>query len=384
MKSVVILSMDNLYYGNTAAVARMNQYARALALADVNVYLVSAYALTTKKEWIEVEPHIFTLPNDRIMSGKGYNLFYVLSLVRELKSRIKSIKDELVILNYSNTSSLLLDFVLLLSFNNKLHIWGEVNEVRRYSSGIGETIRGHIYSSVLEKTYKLYNGLVFISRNIQEYYTQKVRNSIVVPILSDCDQPLVYSKGLDTLDIVFVGTVSYAKENLEELFEGFLLFSKEHPKARLHLYGSMTDSNKKRLEEYVVRTNTAEAIQYHGAIPHDKVPDVLSSAGALVLPRTNNKQNYYGFSTKLSEYAVSGAPIILTNTGVVADYFKDKENCLMCDGYDRESFRKKFEELVQMNHAEKQKMVENAYTVAKKWFNYRIYSDKLTKALFEE
>lgn len=384
MKSVVIFSMDNLYYGNTAAVARMNQYARALALADVNVYLVSTYALATKKDWIEVEPRIFTLPKDRIMLGKGYNLFYVLSLVRELKSRIKSIKDELVILNYSNTSSLLLDFVLLLYFNNKLRIWGEVNEVRRYSSGFGETIRGRIYSSVMEKTYKLYNGLVFISRNIQEYYTPKVRKSFVVPILSDCDHPLVYSKGLDTLDIVFVGSVSFPKENLEELFEGFLLFSKEHPDARLHLYGSMTDSNKNRFEEFVARTNTAETILYHGAVPHDKVREVLSSAGALVLPRTNNKQNYYGFSTKLSEYAVSGAPIILTNTGVVADYFKDKENCLMCDGYDRDSFRKKFEELFQMNHAEKQKMVENAYIVAKKWFDYRLYSDKLNKVLFEE
>jgi glycosyltransferase involved in cell wall biosynthesis len=384
MKSVVTLSMDNLYYGNTAAVVRMNLYARALALADVNVYLISTYALATKKDWIEVEPRIFTLPMDRIKSGKGYNLFYVLSLVRELKSRVKSIKGELVVLNYSNTSSLLLDFVILLFFNKKLRIWGEVNEVRRYSSSLGETIRGRIYSSVLEKTYKLYNGLVFISRNIQDYYTSTVRKSVVVPILSDCDQPLVYSKGLNTLDIVFVGSVSFPKENLEELFEGFLLFSKEHPESRLHLYGSITDYNKKRLDEFVVRTNTAETIQYHGAIPHDKVREVLSSAGALVLPRTNNRQNYYGFSTKLSEYAVSGAPIILTNTGVVAEYFKDKENCLMCDGYDRESFRTKFEELAQMSHVEKQEMAENAYIVAKKWFDYRIYSDKLTTALFEE
>ena len=376
--------MDNLYYGNTAAVARMNNYARALALADVNVYLVSTYALATRQDWIEVEPRIFTLPKDCITSGKGYNLFYVLSLVSKLKTRVESIKGELVIFNYSNTSSLLLDFVLLLFYNKMFCIWGEVNEVRKYASSSGKTIRGRVYSNVLEKTYRHYKGLVFISKNIQEYYASKARKSVVVPILSDCDLPLVCSKGLDTLDIVFVGTVSYAKENLEELFEGFLLFSKDHPDARLHLYGSMTGSNQKRLEEFVVRTNTAKTIQYHGVIPHEKVREVLSSAGALVLPRTNNKQNYYGFSTKLSEYAVSGAPIIMTNTGVVADYFKDKDNCLMCDGYDRESFRKKLEELSQMSHDEKQQMAENAYIVAKKWFDYKMYSDKLKKALFEE
>jgi glycosyltransferase involved in cell wall biosynthesis len=381
MKSVVIVSTADLYYGNTASAARMNLYARALALAGVDVFLLSSDTLDTKKEWIEVEPHIFSLTKEKIQQGKGYNLFYMLGLILQIRKRVKAIKGDVVMLNYPTTRSLLQD-ILLLIFCGRFPAFCEVNEVRRFASGSTGSMRDRIYCHILEKTYKYYKGVVFISRNIQAYYASKVRKSVVVPILSDCDQPLVYSKGLDTLDIVFVGTVSFPKENLEELFEGFLLFSKEHPDARLHLYGSITDSNRKRLEEFVSKTNTVETILYHGVIPHDRVREVLSLAGALVLPRTNNKQNYYGFSTKLSEYAVSGSPIILTDTGVVADYFKDKENCLMCDGYNRESFRKKFEELAQMSHAEKQEMVGNAYKVAKKHFNYRMYSDKLTKALF--
>ena len=193
MKSVVILSMDNLYYGNNAAVARMNQYARALALADVNVYFVSTYALTTRQDWIEVESHIFTLPKDRIKSAKGYNLFYVFSLVRELKNRMESIKGDMVVLNYANTSSLLLD-ILLLIFRGKHPVFCEVNEVRRFASGSTGSMRDRIYCFILEQTYKYYNGVVFISRNIQEYYASKVRKSTIVPILSDCDEPLVYSK----------------------------------------------------------------------------------------------------------------------------------------------------------------------------------------------
>lgn len=383
MKSVVILSMDNLYYGNTAAVVRMNNYARALALANVNVYLVSTYALATKQDWIEVETRIFTLPKDRIKSGKGYNLFYVLSLVRKLKKRVESIKGESVVLNYSNPSSLLLDIVLLLSFNKRLRVWGEINEVRKYASGSGETIRGRIYSNVLEKTYKHYKGLVFISRHIQEYYATRTKKSIVVPILSDCSGTFHLSTRLDTLDFVFVGTISFPKENLEELLEGFLLFAKEQPNARLELYGILAGSNRRRLEEFIAKANATENIIYKGSLQHAEVPDVLSSAGALILPRANNKQNFYGFSTKLSEYAVSGTPIILTNTGVAADYFEDGVSCLMCDGYDRESFRAKFEELANMSLAEKQKLAENAYLVAKKHFDYRLYSTILKDFLFE-
>ena len=384
MKSVVIVSTADLYYGNTAAAARMNLYARALALAGIEVYILSTCYLDTKKEWIEVEPHIFALPkNEGGKKGKGYNLFYVMGRVQQVRKRVKAINGDVALLNYPSTSSLLLDILLLL-FCGRFSLFCEVNEVRRFASGSTGSMRDRVICHILEKTYKYYKGAVFISRNIQEYYASKVKKSITVPILSNCDQPLVYSQGLDTLDLVFVGTVSYAKENLEELFEGFLLFVKDHPDARLHLYGTMGDSDKKRWEEFVARTNTEDSILYHGAIPHNRVRDVLSLAGALVLPRTNNKQNYYGFSTKLSEYAVSGAPIIMTDTGVVSDYFKDRESCLMCDGYDRESFRKKFEELAQMSHAEKKKMVENAYWVAKNYFDYSIYSNQLTKALFRE
>ena len=132
------------------------------------------------------------------------------------------------------------------------------------------------------------------------------------------------------------------------------------------------------------KTCVHDKIVYHGVLQHSEVETVLSSAGALVLPRANNKQNYYGFSTKLSEYAVSGAPIIMTNTGVVADYFQDGTNCLMCEGYDRNAFKQKFDELAQMSVAEKQQMAEDAYRVAQNCFDYRLYSETLKNFFFNQ
>lgn len=84
MKAVVIVSTADLYYGNTAAVARMNLYTRALALANFDVYLLSTNVLDTKKEWMKVGPHIFALPKDGEKLGKGYDQFYVLGLVRQV------------------------------------------------------------------------------------------------------------------------------------------------------------------------------------------------------------------------------------------------------------------------------------------------------------
>lgn len=383
MRSIVIVSRAELYYGNTAAAARMNLYARALALAGVNAYLLSTDSMDFKKGWEEVEPHVFALPKDGRKPGKGYNPFYVMGLIRQIRKRVKAINGEVALLNYTTTGSLLLDMFLLV-FRGRLPVFCEVNEVRRFESSSSGSMRDRIYCHFLEKTYKRYDGVVFISRNIQQYYASIVKRSVVVPILSDCDQPFTPSEGLGTKDVVFVGTVSFAKENLEALFDGFLAFAKSLPEARLHLYGTITDANKSRLDAFLSRADAAERILFHGPIPHEKVPEVLSSAGVLVLPRTNIKQNYYGFSTKLSEYAVSGAPLILTNTGVVADYFRDKDSCLMCDGYDGEAFRKKFEEWAGMSREQKREMAGNAYSVAKKWFDYRLYSVVLEKAFFEQ
>ena len=383
MESVVIFSTANLYYGNSAAVARMNNYARALAFANVDVYLLSTDSLDTNREWVEVEPHIHALPKENVKIGKFYNPFYILGLIHKTKKRIKTIKSEVVILNYPSTKSLLLDIMLLLFFK-RFPMFCEVNEVRRYASSSTGSIRNRLYCQVLDRTYRRYKGVVFISRNIQEYYASKVRNSIVVPILSDCNHVFASSKGLDTLDFVFLGTVSFPKENLEELFEGFCLFVNEHPKARLILYGILSESDKRKLEGFTNKHNIKKQILYEGKLQHSDVEKVLSTAGALLLSRSNNKQNYYGFSTKLSEYAVSGTPIIMTNTGVVADYFQDKVNCLMCDGYDRNAFKIKFDELTQMSVAEKQQMAENAYRVAQNHFDYRLYSETLNSFFFNQ
>lgn len=383
MKSVIIVSTVDLYYGSSAAVVRMNHYARSLALADVDVYLLSTGTLATNKQWVEVEPHIYTLPKENVKSGKGYNLFYVSNLVRTIKKLTKAIQGEIVILNYPSTTSLLLDIMMLL-FIRKIPVYCELNEVREFASGSNNNNRNRLYNAFLDRTFKWYDGIVFISRHIQEYYSAKAHRDVVVPILSDCNKTFIPSKGINTLDFVFVGTVSFPKENLDELFEGFCLFANEHPEARLKLYGILSQTDQKRLEGFVEKHGMKDKILYLGKLQHLEVEGVLSTAGALLLSRSNNKQNYYGFSTKLSEYAVSGTPIIMTNTGVVADYFQDKTNCLLCEGYDRKAFKQKFDELAQMSIAEKKQMTENAYKVAQNHFDYRLYSKTLKSFFFNQ
>ena len=378
MHSVIIVSTANLYYGNSAAVARMNNYARALAQANVDVYLVCVYSFQSQEEMVEVEPHIYACSHKKVRVRHRYDVFFIYSVIKKIRKFIHWHHGHVTILNYSS-ANLLLDIALLL-FVRGIHIYCEVNEVRKFESS-GQSIRVRMNNKLLEKTYKRYDGLVFISRTIQEYYRPVARKSIVVPILSECNKPFSVSKGIDTLNAVFVGSIYFPKENLEELLEGFCSFASEHPNARLNMYGILTRSDKEKLDDFIDKSHMRGIINYCGVIQHSDVEEVLSSAGVLLLSRANNKQNYYGFSTKLSEYAVSGTPIIMTNTGVVTDYFRDRVNCLMCNGYDRNSFKEKFEEWAIMDIEEKKNIAKQAYLTAQQNFDYRLYSEKLADFL---
>jgi glycosyltransferase involved in cell wall biosynthesis len=355
----------------------MNNYARSLAIKNVDVYLISVNdSLFSAVSWKEVEPHIYCLTDNQAVSKRRFSRYRIFGYLKIIKRIVGGIDREVTILNYPSTDSLLLDCCLLTAFKDN-PLFCEVNEVRRFASDSTNTLRKRFYNGILERTYKRYTGIIFISKHIQEYYSSFAKQSIIVPILSDCSKPFSLTSNIDSLLFVFVGSIYFEKENLEELLEGFCLFAQEHPDAELKLYGIMPDNSRKRLYGIIDKNESGNRISYCGLLQHSEVPNILSAASGLILPRTNNKQNYYGFSTKLSEYAVSGTPIIMTNTGVVSDFFEDCVNCLMLDGYDRYSFKNKFDEFSRMDVTDRCRLAENAYRLAQDKFDYRIYSEKL-------
>ena len=140
-------------------------------------------------------------------------------------------------------------------------------------------------------------------------------------------------------------------------------------------------SDKKRLEELVVRTNTADLILYHGAIPHDKVHEVLSSAGALVLPRTNNKQNYYGFSTKMGEYLSSGVPVITTKWGEVANWLRDGDSAYIVEPEDTEALADAIVKVF-TNPEQAERIGMEGRELSRKSFDYRSWSRPLVEFMY--
>jgi len=95
-----------------------------------------------------------------------------------------------------------------------------------------------------------------------------------------------------------------------------------------------------------------------------------------------NLQTHYGFSTKLSEYLVSGIPVLVTSVSDNALYIKDGYNGFVVQPGDYEKMSKIILSIVKQYQDIKDSIGKNAFVTAQQYFHYAVHSKKLHRFLF--
>lgn len=389
-KNLVILSDFNLFYGTEAGVSRMNNYAKAIARNQmVNVYLVSSLNFREKEQMIQCGVGIYTsIEKKDVLESKGFrrvwdNYLFAIKVNRWLK---KFNNNTVVLLYPSANSSFEFFLSLVLKILTSHKLFCEINEVRKTASfvnisSLSSIVRyliKYLSFTINEYCWSFYDGLICISSNIESYARKYNKNTIIVPILSDFDGlKFTYNPHKKGFVILFTGWIFLKKENLIEFLLALVELNKLHSEWTLNLCGNIQSADKKKLEEFIQNHKIDSKVHYLGLVPHNEVIEMQRNASLLVLPRDNQKQNYYGFSTKLSEYAVSGTPILMTDTGVVSDFFSDDFNCYMVDGYNHQGFYNKLLTAISAESSEHERIARNAYNTAQTSFAYFRYTKVL-------
>lgn len=361
---------------NSACAARIINYARAIQKKRIDVYIMSYKDYARHKQLIEIEPGIYGYTGRCQKSS---------STIRFLNN-LKKISPKAILFYPSPNPRFEITFILWCKINRYNNIFCETNEVRKYEQSYYNTfsivkkILYRIGAYIDDELMREFKGLICISTNIESYYFGYNENSIVVPTLSKIPyaQPDFCKNAKDNISFVFTGTLALEKENLNELLHGFYLFNSINKNWELSLYGTGPKLSVIELQKIIIDLHLRDKVHIKGEAPHCDIPNILYNADCLIMPRKNSMQNYYGFSTKLSEYAVSGTPIIMTDTGVVLDYFKDGVSCLKVNGYDAKAFCEQLLRFVRLSMSERQKIATGAFEVAKKNFNYENYSNLIT------
>lgn len=175
------------------------------------------------------------------------------------------------------------------------------------------------------------NGFALMTKTLVEYYKKNqgpLPQLLHLPMTVDLErfagthQPL---KELESPYIAFIGIMSDVKEGVDVLLKAFAHISNNFPSHKLYLVGrwNYDTPNHQKLIKDLGLTGKAHWIgEYH----RDKIPNILTNADLLVLPRPDSYQAKGGFPTKLGEYLAAGKPVCATTVGEIPDYLKDGES----------------------------------------------------------
>ena len=412
MNNVFILSSIKIYKGNSAGSSRMMNFSKALALEGVKVYLCSALLKNNIdiNRLQEVYPNIFLVGEEskkpiRRIRRKLRNLVNILVTFKYFKKIIKLTKqingDKVFYIYPTGAISIDLVSLVYIKVMHKYKLFYDVNKLRRsalYNRLFSKNIFKKIYEIVfyitdyikfwiIEILTKYYDGLVVISTNIENYFKKYNKNLIRIPILSYIiENPFpkipAYIDG-ESFKICFTGMISLKKEGFDIFYRALSIVKSGFKNFELHLYGPISKNEKKLLLydlplQYGIKKN----IVYNGIVEQANIIEEMQKNHLLILPRPLYLQTKYGFSTKLSEYLISGVPVLVTDVSDNSLYIKDGYNGFIVKPGDPKEMAKKIIYIITNYNKLKDSICRNGYNTAKENFNYANYSKKIYNFLF--
>lgn len=300
---------------------------------------------------------------------------------------------------YPSTKTLLdfiIVFYLVILKNQKVYC--EINEVRRYSTIFLKStnfFKNPVYYlrlkskklkyALSEKLSHFYKGLICISTNINKYYLKYNKNTIIVPILSDTTNILkrkitTYKKS-DNFRICFSGMINIKKENLDLFFSALVIVKIKSPNFEFHMYGPVSNNELKKIQNILTRLNIADSVYYKGIVEQEELKKLHEQYHLLVIPRGNNRQNNFGFSTKLSEYLCSQVPTLITNVSDNGYYIKDGVNGFIVEPDNIQAMADKIVYIISNYNEITPSVCDNALQTAINKFDYKNYSEKINNFL---
>lgn len=398
MNDVFIISTGQIVKGRTAGSQRVINIAKSLAEGNINVFLCSLSLINRNPvDSIELFPGVHFLQS---RTGTENRFLPLLGSLGSVNSFIKGRNSHPVIYLYP-TAYILKDFIYLLYFKmlRRYKFYSDINELRVTNAFISDPpvnfffkfyfylrfISYYIPFKLSEIQVPFYDGIVVISSNLEKYFSRFTHKILRVPILCDVSKipeklPAIHYDG-STFKICFAGFINCNKEGFDTLFEALHDVNLKKD-VELYLYGILIEKDRNILNYLTEKFKLRNKVFYMGNIDPDDLPLEFSSYNLLILPRPLTPQTKYGFSTKLSEYLISGVPVLITDVSDNAIFIKDNFNGYIVTPGSSPDMANKLLEIIDNYNNSSEKIAENACQTARDKFDYKLYTKSFTDFFF--
>ncbi len=169
---------------------------------------------------------------------------------------------------------------------------------------------------------RLYDGLIVLTKGIQEYFEGVNSNTFILPMGVDISR---FDKIISTNQKYFFycsGGV-LERDGLLDSINGFLLFHQNYPDYSFKIATPINPDDSYHCKVMDLIQNNP-CIDYLGIVSSDKIPSLMMGASGLVVT-PHHDYITKGFPTKLGEYMASKKPVICTSIPSLKENIP--ENC---------------------------------------------------------
>jgi glycosyltransferase involved in cell wall biosynthesis len=199
-----------------------------------------------------------------------------------------------------------------------------------------------------------------------------------VPILTDLNKYNSVKVLHDEPYFLFCGDAGY-KEIVFFIIDSFSLLKTKIP-YYLYLIVNGKREDVEEIKGYVNRLENAKGIKIFSDLSEGNLYSLYKNAKALLIPLRPTLQDAARFPHKTGEYLASGNPVISTNYGEMKFYFRDGENMLLADKYDKNLFAKKMQFII--DHPEVAKAIGvRGKDMVKELFDFKRQSPVINRFL---
>lgn len=229
-------------------------------------------------------------------------------------------------------------------------------------------------------TYKLFDGLIVMTKPLMEYFSTKVRKTcklIEVPMTVDIDRFAIAKSESSEYGnyIAYCGNMAGNKDGVMNLIEAFDMAAYRIEDVKLLLIGgSSVPEDLQRIKEFANGKGLGR-ILFYGLASREEIPQLLVNAKALALARPSSLQSTGGFPTKLGEYLSTANPVVVTAVGDIPR-FLDDSNSFIVKPDNNAAFA---EQIVRIfdDYATAVEVGKKGRVVAEQNFNYRVQSPRI-------
>lgn len=279
----------------------------------------------------ECEVQGYRKNSERIFKGSRIlnAIHYRFLLISNSLKIPKSTNKQLNIIFLLNTDPLVFLLVWIVAKLKKLLIISERNEypviIRNDNSY--KVLFYRLF--ILWWQYKILDGFFLMTEPLINFYSAHVRKNCIIqllPMTVDFNRFTNLQK-IDTCKYLFyAGSLSQKKDGIISLIRAFNDIEYNENNLELWIAGGVREEESyHHLKSLIAKLELEKHIKLLGTIDRNKIPQLISNALILVLPRPKSIQAQGGFPTKLGEYLASGKPVIATRVGEIPKYLNEDE-----------------------------------------------------------